>query len=80
MFGVSVSVTFDLMCVHIIFSSVWGAEWPSVWEELLTRLTMCSLCTLTICNFSYFLFGFEDCIWVLIASVPSIFLHTFYFY
>ena len=26
-FGVRVSVTFHLMCVHIIFSSVWVAEW-----------------------------------------------------
>ena len=27
-FGVTVSVTFYLTCVHIIFSSVWVAEWP----------------------------------------------------
>ena len=27
-FGVRVSVTFHLMCVHIIFSSVSVAEWP----------------------------------------------------
>ena len=26
---VSGSVTFHLTCVHIIFSSVWVAEWPS---------------------------------------------------
>ena len=26
--GVRVSVTFQLMCVHIIFSSVLVAEWP----------------------------------------------------
>ena len=26
-FDVRVSVTFHLMCVHIIFSSVWVAEW-----------------------------------------------------
>ena len=26
--GVRVSVTFHLTCVHIIFSSVWVAEWP----------------------------------------------------
>ena len=42
------------MCVHILFSSVWVAEWPPFWKELLTRLTICSLCNLTICNFSYF--------------------------
>ena len=34
------------------------------------RLTICSL--LTICNFSYFPFGFEGWIWVLIASVPGL--------
>ena len=27
-FGVRVSVKFHLTCVHIIFSSVWVAEWP----------------------------------------------------
>ena len=27
-FGVRVSATFHLMCVHSIFSSVWVAEWP----------------------------------------------------
>ena len=26
-FGIGVSVTFHIMCVHIIFSSVWVAEW-----------------------------------------------------
>ena len=42
--------------IYIIFSSVWVAKWPSFGKELLTRLTICSLCILTICNFSYFLF------------------------
>ena len=28
-FGVRVSETFNLMCVHIIFSSDWVAKWPS---------------------------------------------------
>ena len=50
-FGVTVSVTFHLMCVHIVFSSVWVAEWPSFGKELLTRFTICSLCILNICNF-----------------------------
>ena len=27
-FGVKASVMFYLTCVHIIFSSVWVAEWP----------------------------------------------------
>ena len=41
------------MCVHIIFSLVCVAEWPPFGKELLTRLAICSLCILTICNFSY---------------------------
>ena len=66
-----------LMCVHIIFSSVWPwvAEWPPFGE----RLTICSLC-----SFLFFVilvisrFCFEGLIWVLLASVPDIcifFLH-----
>ena len=49
---------FQLMFVHIIFSSVLVAEWPYFGKELLPRLTICSLCILTICNFSYFPFWF----------------------
>ena len=60
-FGVRVSVMSHLMCVHIISSSVWVTEWPPFGKELLTRLTICSLCILTNCNFSYFPFWF----WVL---------------
>ena len=48
-------MTFDL-CVHIIFSSVSVAEWPPFGKYLLTRLTICSICVLTICNISYFPF------------------------
>ena len=48
-FGVKVSVMFHLTCVHIIFSSVAVAEWPPFGKKLLTRLTICSLCILTIC-------------------------------
>ena len=55
-FGVRVSVTFLLMCVHIIFSSVGVAEMPSFGKELLTRLTICSFYILTMCNFNYFPF------------------------
>ena len=47
-------MTCHLMSVHIIFSSVWVAEWLSFGKELLTRLIICSLCILTICNFSFF--------------------------
>ena len=46
---------------------------------MLTRLTICSLCILTICNISYFRFGFEGWSWVLIASVPDLCL-LFYLY
>ena len=55
-FAVSVSMTFHLTCVRIIFSSVSVAEWPHVGKYLLTRLTLCSRCILTICNISYFPF------------------------
>ena len=41
------------MCVHIIFSSVLVAEWPSFGKELFIRLTICSFRILTICNLSY---------------------------
>ena len=53
-------MTFHLLCVYIILS--WVAEWPLFGKELLTRLIMCSLCILTICNFSCsmtFCFSFE---------------------
>ena len=43
-FGVRVLVTFHLMCVNVIFSSVLVAEWPSFGNELLIRLTICFLC------------------------------------
>ena len=43
-------MTFHLMFVHIIFSSVWVAKWPPFGKELPTRLTICFLCILTICN------------------------------
>ena len=56
-------MAFQLIFVHISFSSVWVAA--SVWEKLLTRLTICSFCILTIYSlfFSYILvlsavFGF----------------------
>ena len=52
-FYVRVLVTFHL-CVHIIFKSVGVAERPPFGKELLNRLTICSLCILTIYNFSYF--------------------------
>ena len=72
MFGVRVSVAFNLMCVHIILSSVSVAERALFGKYLLTWLTICSLCILTICDTSNFRFGFEDCTWVRIASVPDL--------
>ena len=70
-FGVRVSVTFYLMCVHIIFSSVVVAEWPPVRKELLTRLVVCSLCILTTVFVILVIprFGFDGWNWVPIASV-----------
>ena len=46
------TMTLHLMCLRIIFRSIWVAEWPSFVKELLTRLTIFYLCTFTICNFS----------------------------
>ena len=51
-------MTFHLMFVHIISSSVWVAEWPSFGKELSTWLTISSRCILSINNFSYFPFVF----------------------
>ena len=69
-FGVRVSVTFYLMCVHYTFNSVLVAEWPPFGKELPFRLAVSSHCILSICNFSYFPFGFESRVRFLIASVP----------
>ena len=49
-------MTFHRMFVNMIFSSVWVAEWPPFGKELLTRLTICSLCFVTSCYFSYLSF------------------------
>ena len=58
-FGVRGSVTFHhRMFINIIYSSGWVAEWPPFGKELLTRLTVCSLCILTFCDFSDFRFWF----------------------
>ena len=76
--GVRVSVTFHLMFVHIILvrsrllsGHLFGKSC------LLTRLTICSLCILTIGNFSYFPFWFWgqnfgsdcSCSWSLLLSL-----------
>ena len=48
------------MFVHYTFSSVWVTEWPPFGKELPIRLAVCSHCTLSVCNFTYFPFGFES--------------------
>ena len=46
------------VCLYY-FSSVLVDGWPYFGEKkLLPRLTICSLCILTLCNFSYFPFWF----------------------
>ena len=68
-------MTFHLTCVHIIFRSVWVTEWPPFGEKLLSRLTICSLCVLTIILGVILVisrFGFEGWVWVMIASVPDL--------
>ena len=55
----------------LLFSSGWITDWPSFGEELLTRLTICSLCISTICNCRYFPIWFQGGIWVPIALVPD---------
>ena len=47
-------MTFHLMCVYIIFSSVSVAEWQTFGKLLPTRLTICSLSIFTICNIVFF--------------------------
>ena len=54
-FGVRVSVTFHLTCVNIIFVR-FGLLSGNLLKKLLTRLTICSLCILIMCNFNYFPF------------------------
>ena len=63
-------MTFDLMCVHIIFSSVL-VVFGHLWERAAHSVDL-MLFSLTICNFSYFCFGFDGWVWVMIASVPGL--------
>ena len=46
------------MSVVVLRVQVWVAEWSPFGNELFARLTICSLCILTFCNLSYFLFWF----------------------
>ena len=56
--------------VHIIFSSVWVAEWPPFGKELPTRLTTCSHCGLTILGSSRL--GFEGEMWVYLLHLGKL--------
>ena len=58
-FGVRVSVTFHLTCVHIIlvrFGLLSGHHLGN--DAHSVDHNLCSFCTLTVCNFSYFPFWF----------------------
>ena len=72
-------MTFHLMCVHITFCPVSVAVWPTFWKYLLTRLTICSLCILTICNISYLPFWFLG-LGLCFDCFGSWSLNTFYSY
>ena len=64
-------MSFHNMYVHIMFSSVQVAEWPPFGNEQLTRLNICSLCILTLCNCIFSHLGLEGGIWALIAPLPG---------
>ena len=51
-------MTFRLTCVCVVYGSVLVAGWPPFGKCLIDRLTVCSLCVLTICNVGYFSFWF----------------------
>ena len=60
------------------FSSVWVAEWTPLRKELPIWLTICSICTLTICFLVISRFGFDGGILGSVCS-SSWALHTCYF-
>ena len=62
----SVSVTFHLMYVQIVFSSVLIAEWALFGKELPAFFVYCLFVFLDNSRF-----GFEGMIWVLIANVSG---------
>ena len=66
-FGVGVSLTFHLTCVHNMFRSVWVAEWPPFWEMVAHSVEHRFSLILVISRF-----GFEGWISVLIAAVPGL--------
>ena len=48
----SVSILTSRVFVKIVLSLVKVAEWPPFGKKLLTRLTVCSLCNMSICDIS----------------------------
>ena len=63
-------MTFLLKVCFYLFSFVSVAEWPPDGKQLLTRLTIIMFShMLTICNISYFRFGFKGWVLILIATV-----------
>ena len=56
-FGVGFGDVSPYICTDC-FSSVLVAEWPHFGKELPVRLTLCSLCIISICNSSHFPFWF----------------------
>ena len=64
-------MTFHLMFVHIIFSSVLVAEWPPFGKVLPPWLTICSRLFRLFVILAVSRFGFHGGIWVLIPAVPG---------
>ena len=72
-------MTFHLTFVHIIFSSGSVSEWPPFGKNLITRLPICSLNILNICNIVPVLVLMTG-VWIVIAFNSSCPLYTFYFH
>ena len=64
-------MTFTVMFVHIMLVRVSLLSGHLLGKKLLTRLTKCSLCILTICNLVASRFAFMGRHWVLIAPAPA---------
>ena len=68
------------MFVHYTFSSVFVADWSPFGKEMPIWLAVCSHFILSICNFSYFQFGFESGFCFLTAPVHVHCLLVFFGY
>ena len=66
-FGIVNLMYYDM---QIILGSVKVAEWPPFWKQLLSKLTICSLCIMSSCCFISH-FCFKDRIVVMIVSIPG---------